>query len=98
MQQQAAYPVRFTVDYPDRPLDRLTTGLRIIPSHRLAAPMQRQVGETRASRPAILRRRWYITQDTDGCTTLISAARSDASDGRGGEGVAVAEATDSATT
>jgi hypothetical protein len=29
MQQQAAYPVRFTVDYPDRPLDRLTTGLRI---------------------------------------------------------------------
>ena len=30
MQQQAAYPVRFTVDYPDRPLDRLTTGLRIV--------------------------------------------------------------------
>jgi Domain of unknown function (DUF4389) len=29
MQQQAAYPVRFTVDYPDRPLDRLTTGFRI---------------------------------------------------------------------
>jgi hypothetical protein len=29
MQQQEAYPVRFTVDYPDRPLDRLTTGLRI---------------------------------------------------------------------
>jgi hypothetical protein len=27
--QQVAYPVRFTVDYPDRPLDRLTTGLRI---------------------------------------------------------------------
>src|SRR5678816_3855268 len=27
--QQLAYPVRFTVDYPDRPLDRLTTGLRI---------------------------------------------------------------------
>jgi hypothetical protein len=27
--QQAAYPVRFTVDYPDRPLDRLTTGFRI---------------------------------------------------------------------
>jgi Domain of unknown function (DUF4389) len=27
--QQEAYPVRFTVDYPDRPLDRLTTGFRI---------------------------------------------------------------------
>jgi hypothetical protein len=27
--QQVAYPVRFTVDYPDRPLDRLTTGFRI---------------------------------------------------------------------
>jgi hypothetical protein len=30
MQQQEAYPVRFTVEYPDRPLDRLTTGLRIL--------------------------------------------------------------------
>ena len=30
MQQQEAYPVRFTVDYPDRPLDRLTTGFRIL--------------------------------------------------------------------
>jgi hypothetical protein len=29
MQQQEAYPVRFTVDYPDRPLDRLTTAFRI---------------------------------------------------------------------
>ena len=29
MQQQEEYPVRFTVDYPDRPLDRLTTGFRI---------------------------------------------------------------------
>src|SRR6266508_5254912 len=27
--QQAAHPVLFTVDYPDRPLDRLTTGFRI---------------------------------------------------------------------
>jgi hypothetical protein len=27
--QQVAYPVRFTVDYPDRPLNRLTTGFRI---------------------------------------------------------------------
>jgi hypothetical protein len=26
MQQQEAYPVRFSVDYPDRPLDRPTTG------------------------------------------------------------------------
>jgi Domain of unknown function (DUF4389) len=29
MQQQEAYPVRFSVDYPDRPLDRVTTGFRI---------------------------------------------------------------------
>jgi hypothetical protein len=27
--QQMEYPVRFTVDYPDRPLDRLTTAFRI---------------------------------------------------------------------
>ena len=27
--QQPAYPVQFSVDYPDRPLDRLTTGFRI---------------------------------------------------------------------
>jgi len=27
--QQIDYPVRFTVDYPDRPLDRLTTAFRI---------------------------------------------------------------------
>jgi hypothetical protein len=28
-EEEEAYPVRFTVDYPDRPLDRLTTGFRI---------------------------------------------------------------------
>jgi hypothetical protein len=28
--QQAAYPVQFSVDYPDRPLNRLTTAFRII--------------------------------------------------------------------
>jgi hypothetical protein len=27
--QQPAYPVRFSEDYPDRPLERLTTGFRI---------------------------------------------------------------------
>ncbi len=27
--QQAAYPIQFSVDYPDRPLDRLTTFFRI---------------------------------------------------------------------
>jgi hypothetical protein len=27
--QQATYPVQFSVDYPDRPLNRLTTGFRI---------------------------------------------------------------------
>src|SRR4029453_6418170 len=30
MQQREAYPVRFSVDYPDRSLDRLTTGFRIV--------------------------------------------------------------------
>src|SRR6266545_658971 len=28
--QQAAYPVQFSVDYPDRPLNRLTTAFRIL--------------------------------------------------------------------
>jgi hypothetical protein len=27
--QQAAYPVQFSVEYPDRPLNRLTTAFRI---------------------------------------------------------------------
>lgn len=27
--QQPSYPVQYSVDYPDRPLDRLTSGLRI---------------------------------------------------------------------
>jgi len=27
--QQMEYPVRFSVDYPDRPLDQLTTAFRI---------------------------------------------------------------------
>lgn len=27
---QASYPVRFAVDYPDRPLDRLSTGFRLV--------------------------------------------------------------------
>ena len=29
MMQQATYPVQFSVDYPDRPLDRLTTFFRV---------------------------------------------------------------------
>jgi hypothetical protein len=29
MQQQEGYPVRFSVEYPDRALNRLTTGFRI---------------------------------------------------------------------
>jgi hypothetical protein len=28
--EQATYPVQFSVDYPDRPLNRLTTGFRIL--------------------------------------------------------------------
>ena len=27
--QQATYPVQFSIDYPDRPLDRLTTFFRV---------------------------------------------------------------------
>jgi hypothetical protein len=27
--QQGTYPVQFSVDYPDRPLNRLTTGFRV---------------------------------------------------------------------
>jgi hypothetical protein len=27
--EQATYPVQFSVDYPDRPLDRLTTFFRV---------------------------------------------------------------------
>ena len=30
MQQRADYPVQFAVDYPDRPLDRLSTAFRLI--------------------------------------------------------------------
>jgi hypothetical protein len=28
--QQEAYPVGLTVDYPDRPLDRVTTAFRVV--------------------------------------------------------------------
>jgi hypothetical protein len=28
--EQATYPVQFSVDYPDRPLNRLTTGFRVL--------------------------------------------------------------------
>src|SRR4051794_32747156 len=30
MIQQATYPVQFSVDYPDRPLDRLSTAFRLV--------------------------------------------------------------------
>jgi hypothetical protein len=30
MQREESYPVRFSVEYPNRPLDRLTTGFRIV--------------------------------------------------------------------
>ena len=35
--QQEAHPGRFTVDYPDRPLDRLTTGFRLVVANRVIA-------------------------------------------------------------
>jgi hypothetical protein len=40
MQQQEPYSVRSTVDYPDRPLDRPTTGFRIF----MAIPMLTVLG------------------------------------------------------
>jgi Domain of unknown function (DUF4389) len=46
MQQQEAYPVRFTVDYPDRPLDRLTTGLRIVMAIPIVIVLASVSGET----------------------------------------------------
>ena len=55
MQQQEEYPVRFTVDYPDRPLDRLTTGFRIfvaIPILIVLGTVSEEEAGTRATRTA----------------------------------------------
>ena len=46
MQQQENYPVQFTVDYPDRPLDRLTTGLRIFAAIPILIVLGAVSGET----------------------------------------------------
>jgi hypothetical protein len=42
----AGYPVQFSVDYPDRPLDRLTTGLRIFTVIPIAIVLSTVVGYT----------------------------------------------------
>ena len=63
MQQQEHYPVRFTVDYPDRPLDRLTTGLRIF----VAIPILIVLGAVSGGGT------WESSYDNTQTTTTIAA-------------------------
>jgi hypothetical protein len=44
--QQAAYPVQFSVDYPDRPLNRLTTAFRIFVAIPILIVLASVSGET----------------------------------------------------
>jgi hypothetical protein len=60
VQQQEEYPVRFTVDYPDRPLDRLTTGFRIF----VAIPILIVLGTVSGGGS------WESSYDTTRTTTL----------------------------
>ena len=62
MQQQEAYPVRFSVDYPDRPLDRLTTGFRIF----VAIPILIVLGTVSGGGS------WESSYDTTRTTTLAA--------------------------
>ena len=64
MQQQEAYPVRLTVDYPDRPLDRLTTGLRIF----AAIPILILLGTVSGGGS------WESSYDTTRTTTVAAGA------------------------
>jgi hypothetical protein len=41
VQYPVQYPVQFSVDYPDRPLNRLTTAFRIFVIIPIAAPISR---------------------------------------------------------
>ncbi len=60
--QQAMYPVQFSVDYPDRPLDRLTTIFRLFMVIPIAIVLGAVAGGT-----------W---QWSSGSTTAAVAARS----------------------
>jgi hypothetical protein len=44
--EQAAYPVRFSVDYPDRPLNRLTTFFRLVVAVPILVVLGTVSGET----------------------------------------------------
>jgi hypothetical protein len=44
--QQATYPVQFSVDYPDRPLDRLTTFFRLFTAIPIAIVLGAVAGGT----------------------------------------------------
>ena len=61
MQREEPYPVQFTVEYPDRSLDRLTTGLRIFAAVPILIVLGAVSGET-----------WQWS--TDGNTQTATAA------------------------
>ena len=44
--QEQAYPVRFSIEYPDRPLNRITTGFRIIVAIPILIVLAAVSGET----------------------------------------------------
>jgi hypothetical protein len=50
--QQATYPVQFSVDYPDRPLNRLTTFFRIFMVIPIAIVLGAVAGGSRPARAA----------------------------------------------
>src|SRR5215218_3041033 len=60
--QQVAHPVRFTVDYPDRPLDRLTTAFRIF----MAIPILIVLGAVSGGGS------WESSYDTTRTTTVAA--------------------------
>lgn len=60
MMQQPAYPVQFSVDYPDRPLDRLTTFFRLFTAIPIAIVLGSVAGQT-----------WQYTSAKD--TVVIAA-------------------------
>lgn len=62
---QRGYPVRFAVDYPDRPLNRLTTALRIF----YAIPILIVLGTVSGSA-------WQSTTDGDRLTIAGAGASS----------------------
>jgi Domain of unknown function (DUF4389) len=61
--QQATYPVQFSVDYPDRPLNRLTTFFRIF----MVIPIAIMLG-------AVAGGTWQWTSGTSGGRTVVVAA------------------------